>query len=172
MSEADGPPAEAAVFREDFQAFYGREFRSVVGLAYVLLGSHSGAEDLAQEAFLAALRDWDRVCGFDNPGAWVRRVVANRSVSWFRRRAVEAKALMRLGRSDGEVVEIEAEARELWDEVRHLPRRQAQVIALHYLDQRRIPEIGLILGLSENTVKTHLQRGRETLARRLDKEPG
>ena len=172
MGEADGPPADAVVFREDFQAFYGREFSSVAGLAYVLLGSRSGAEDLAQEAFLAALRNWERVCSFDDPGAWVRRVVANRSVSWFRRRAAEAKALMRLGRSDGQAVEIEAEARALWDEVRRLPRRQAQAIALHYLDQRRIPEIGLILGLSENTVKTHLQRGREALARRLDEELG
>ena len=171
MSEAGEPAAESAVFREDFQVFYAREFRPVVGLAYVLLGSRSGAEDVTQEAFVAALRAWDRVGGFADPGAWVRRVVANRSVSWFRRRVAEGKALMRLGRLDGQTVEIDAEARELWDEVRRLPRRQAQAIALHYLDQRKIPEIGLILGCSENTVKTHLQRGRETLGQRLDKEP-
>jgi len=171
MTEADRPLGETGGFREDFQAFYAREYRAVVGLAYVLLGSRSGAEDLAQEAFLAALRGWDRVCGLDAPGAWVRRVVANRAVSWFRRRTVEAKALMRIGHLDGEVPDIDLEARELWEEVRHLPRRQAQAIALHYLDQMRVPEIGGILGCSENTVKTHLQRGRDTLARRLDKEP-
>jgi RNA polymerase sigma-70 factor (ECF subfamily) len=171
MSEADEPAVAAAVFREDFQVFYAREFRSVLGLALVLLGGRSAAEDVAQEAFIAALRNWDRVAGLDDPGAWVRRVVANRSVSWFRRKTVEAKALLRLGQSDGQAAEISAETGELWDEVRHLPRRQAQAVALHYLDQRTIPEVGLILGCSENTVKTHLQRARETLARRLDKEP-
>ena len=171
MSGVDEPAVTAAVFREDFPVFYAREFHPVLGLAFVLLGDRSAAEDVAQEAFIAALRSWDRVAGLDDPGAWVRRVAANQSVSWFRRKTVEAKALLRLGRSDGQAAEISAETGELWDEVRHLPRRQAQAVALHYLDQRTIPEVGLILGCSENTVKTHLQRARETLARRLDEEP-
>ena len=171
MSEAGGPATPPAVFREDFRAFYARQFRPVAGLAHVLLGSRSAAEDLAQDAFLAVLRDWDRVAGLADPEAWVRRVVANRAVSWFRRRAAEARALVRLGHPDGDDLGLDAEALELWNEVRRLPRRQAQAIALHYLDQRKIPEIGLILGCSENTVKTHLQRGRDALACRLDKEP-
>jgi RNA polymerase sigma factor (sigma-70 family) len=170
MTEAEGSAGDSGAFREDFQAFYAHEFRSVAGLAYVLMGSRSGAEDLAQEAFLAAFHKWDHVSGFSEPGAWVRRVVANRAVSWFRRRSAEARALVRLGHSDGQIPEIDLEAQELWEEVRRLPRRQAQVIALHYLDQRRVSEIGCILECSENTVKTHLQRGRDTLARRLDKE--
>ena len=81
---------------EPFEDFYGREYLAVVGLAYALSGSRWGAEDLAQEAFLAAHRDWDRIGAYDQPGAWVRRVVANLSVSGFRRRAAEAKALARI----------------------------------------------------------------------------
>ena len=70
---------------ETFEDFYVREFAAIVGLAYALSGSRSGAEDLAQEAFLAAHRTWDRVGGYEEPGAWVRRVVANLAVSAFRR---------------------------------------------------------------------------------------
>ena len=81
---------------ETFEDFYEREFRAVVGLAYALSGSRSGAEDIAQEAFLVAHRDWDRVGTYDRPDVWVRRVVANLSVSVFRRRVVEAKALARI----------------------------------------------------------------------------
>jgi DNA-directed RNA polymerase specialized sigma24 family protein len=84
---------EASAFRPNFEAFYRQELHSVIGLAYVLSGSRSGAEDLAQEAFLAALRHWSDVGRYEDPGGWVRRVVANRAVSSFRRRAAEARAL-------------------------------------------------------------------------------
>jgi DNA-directed RNA polymerase specialized sigma24 family protein len=84
-------PGEVAA--ETFDDFYAREFSAVVGLAYALSGSRTGAEDLAKEAFLAAHRGWDRVAAFDDTGAWVRRVVANLAVSAFRRRLSEAKAI-------------------------------------------------------------------------------
>jgi DNA-directed RNA polymerase specialized sigma24 family protein len=87
------PPVETPP--ETFEDFYLREYIAVVGLAYALSGSRWGAEDLAQEAFLAAHRDWARISTYDRPGAWVRRVVANLSVSGFRRRVAEAKALAR-----------------------------------------------------------------------------
>ena len=68
-------------FRENFDTFYKAELQRVVGLAYVLSGSRSAAEDLAQDGFVAAYRHWERISSFDDPGAWVRRVVANRGVS-------------------------------------------------------------------------------------------
>ena len=66
---------------EPFEHFYRAEYRAVVGLAYALSGSRLAAEDIAQDAFIAAHRAWDRVGTYDQPGAWVRRVVANLSVS-------------------------------------------------------------------------------------------
>jgi DNA-directed RNA polymerase specialized sigma24 family protein len=89
--EAAALPAaeESDAFRSSFEAFYRREIRSIVGLAYVLSGSSRAAEDLAQEAFLSAFRHWDRIGAFDNPGAWVRRVVSTRAVSLYRRKAAE-----------------------------------------------------------------------------------
>ncbi len=161
---------EGEAFRESFDSFYERELSSVVGLAYVLSGSRSGAEDLAQEGFLAAYRHWDRIVSFDDPGAWVRRVVANRAVSAYRRRKAEVKALVKIGRPSFEILDMSQDAELIWDEVRRLPTRQAQTVALRYLDHRPIAEIARILECSENTVKTHLKRAKETLARRLEKE--
>lgn len=170
MIEEKASAMEPGVFREDFAAFYAREFRSVVGLVLVLSGSRSGAEDLAQEAFLAALRRWDRIAGYDKPEAWVRRVAVNRAVSRFRRLASEAKAVLRLEQGQFTVPEAESEAREVWDAVRSLPTRQAQVVALRFFDRRSIAEIARILECSENTVKTHLQRGKQALATKLGEE--
>lgn len=101
---------ESESFRESFDSFYQREVTAVVGLAFVLSGSRSGAEDLAQEGFLAAYRQWDRISSLDDPGAWVRRVVSNRSVSAFRRRTAEMKALLRLGQPSFELTEMPVES--------------------------------------------------------------
>lgn len=157
-------------FVEGFESFYAAERRPVLGLAYVLSGSRSGAEDLAQEAFVAAYRNWERVSAYDDPGAWVRRVVANTSVSWLRRKAAEAKALMRLGRPDFTIPEIDPTADLIWREVRRLPARQAQVVALRYLDGQEVSDIARILQCSESTIHTHLRRGKESLAHRLADE--
>ncbi len=161
---------EREAFRESFDSFYERELSSVVGLAYVLSGSRSGAEDLAQEGFLAAYRHWDRIASFDDPGAWVRRVVANRAVSGYRRRKAELKALMKIGQHSFEILDMSQDAELIWDEVRRLPTRQAQTVALRYFDHRAIAEIARILECSENTVKTHLKRAKQTLAQRLEQE--
>lgn len=81
--------------KQGFEALYRREFAGVVALAYVLSGSNAAAEDLAQEAFVAAHRRWNEISRYDDPGAWVRKVVSNMAVSTIRRRVAEAKALHR-----------------------------------------------------------------------------
>ena len=55
----------------------------------------------------------------------------------------------------------------LWQAVRELPERQAQVVVLHYVDDRLVAEIAELLDCSEGTVKTHLHRARLALARIL-----
>ncbi|MCP5026822.1 MAG: hypothetical protein GY929_11120 [Actinomycetia bacterium] len=52
---------ESGLVREPFEWFFEREFPSMVSLAYATTGSRLLAEDLAQEAFVAAYRDWE-VC--------------------------------------------------------------------------------------------------------------
>ena len=157
--------------RVSFEELYLKEFQAVVGLAYALSGSRGLAEDLAQEAFLAAYRNWPRVSTYDQPGAWVRRIVANLSVSAFRRRVVEAKGLVRLGLGERHrLPELSPTDGEFWEAVRSLPRRQSQVVALHYLEDLPVAEVAAILDMAPGTVKKHLFDGRRELARRLRTE--
>ncbi len=160
---------EPAVYSsETFEEFYAREFPAIVALAYALSGSRTASEDLAQEALLAAHCDWDRVGGFERPDVWVRRVVTNLSMSMFRHRYAEAKALARLALGTATTMPaLGAEDAEFWAAVRSLPRRQAQVIALRYLDDRSVAEIAEILGTATGTVKKHLHDGRQAVAHRL-----
>ena len=62
---------------------------------------------------------------------------------------------------------LDADDAEFWAAVRSLPRRQAQVIALRYLDDRSVAEIAEILGTATGTVKKHLHDGRRAVAHRL-----
>jgi len=156
---------------EAFESFYDREFRKVVALAYALSGSRSGAEDLAQEAFIAAHLRWDRIGTYDKPDAWVRRVVANMAISAFRRRSAERRALERLaGQTPTELPQLEPEDERFWNLVRELPPRQTQAITLFYLEDRSVNEIAEVIGCNPNTAKVHLFRGRQALAARLGLE--
>jgi RNA polymerase sigma-70 factor (ECF subfamily) len=153
-----------------FETFYQQELKAVIGLAYVLSGSRTIAEDLAQDAFLAAHKNWDKVAHYDKPQAWVRRVVANMSVSMFRRRVREAKALARLRSDEAVLPALPADDDQFWKAVRALPKRQSQAIALHYLEDLSVVDIAEILECAEGTVKVHLHKGRQRLADRLGLE--
>jgi RNA polymerase sigma factor (sigma-70 family) len=170
----DDPDTPEVRGGERFESYVRRDGKRLVGLAYTLCGSRTAADDLVQDALLAAYRNWDVVGRLDNPGAWVRRVIANRSVSLVRRRISETRGLARLAlhRPVSELPRVSTETEWIWREVRRLPKRQAQIIALRYFDQLSMSEIADILGCSKTTVNTHLRRAREALNRRLNTTGG
>ena len=151
-----------------FDAFYRSEFPRMVNIAYALSGSRLAAEDLAQDAMIAAHREWDRVGALDKPGAWTRRVVINKAASLYQRRMAELRAVARLGPFRGSLPQaLDVDAEQLWDEVRRLPRRQAQAIVLFYVDDMTVATITEIMECTESTVRVHLHKARQTLAARL-----
>lgn len=150
-----------------------QEYPSVVKLAYALSGSRTGAEDIAQEAFLRAYRDWQRVGSYEHQAAWVRRVAANLAASGLRRRLVEARALARLAaRREPALDPLPAGNADFWAAVRTLPHRQAQAVALYYLEDLSTQQIARVLDCAEGTVRAHLAKGRQALARRLQLDAG
>jgi RNA polymerase sigma factor (sigma-70 family) len=161
-----GPPSP-----EPFLAFYQREYRGLVALAASLIG-RSMAEDIAQEALMVALRRWDDVATLDSPLGWVRKVVANRSVSLVRRRLAELRALTRIGSLADRRADAPESDADFWALVRSLPRRQAQVIALHYVSDMSVMEIAATLGCKEGSVKASLFKARQRLLKNLGSPSG
>jgi RNA polymerase sigma-70 factor, ECF subfamily len=161
----DHTPAEPIVAVATFEELFRSNYQGVVGLIAALCGSRAVAEELAQEAFVRAFRRWDRIAAYDRPDAWVRRVAVNLAVSSARRTAAEARAMARVRRlSRRGAEELTAADDEFWRAVRRLPRRQAQCIALRYLEDRSIDDIAAILAVDTATVRVHLHRGRLALA--------
>ncbi len=88
---------------------------------------------------MAAYPRWDTI---QNPEGWVRTVVANNVHSWRRRRYAEARALVRIGRGRHSTIdEMPVDTAHFWAEIRRLPRRQAQTLALFYLEDRSADNI-------------------------------
>jgi RNA polymerase sigma-70 factor (ECF subfamily) len=155
----------------DFDDFYASEYGRIVALAYALTGDRGAAEDAAQDAFLAAHRDWDRVGRYDAPGAWVRRAVVNRSRSRFRRRGRESSALARVAASELASTEPSYdESEDFWRAVRALPPKLARCVVLHYVDDLDAAAIADVLGIAPSTVRVHLHRARLALAQSLGLE--
>lgn len=165
-ADSDRASSRSMSLRADtFEAFYVGEYGKVLALARVLTGDRARAEDLTHDVFAAALESWS---GIDNPAGWVRTVLTNRAHSAWRRRYAERRAVTRLETEVRVGQDLPAETEEFWDEVRRLSRRQAQTVALFYLEDRSIAEIAEILGCGESTARVHLTRGRRALARRLE----
>lgn len=163
-----GRPALAP--QPTFDDLFGREYPKVVRLAFALTGRRDVAEEEAQEAMLAAYRNWARLATYEDPSAWLRRVVVNRCTSVARRKMTEARLLVRLGAVRVEDPDLPEADDALWEAVRALPRRQRQVVALRFVEDRSVAQIAQIIGCDEPTVRTHLRRGRLAVAAALGVE--
>ncbi len=147
--------------RLDFGEFYEREFGHTARSLRPLVGA--SAEDVAQEAFLVALRQWSMVSELDVPIAWVGKVA--RRLAWRasgRERAravVEQRALGSASPGDRDLDLIAA----LVD----LPDRHEAAVWLHHIEDRPVAEVADHLGCSIAATKVLLMRARQRLARRL-----
>jgi len=157
-----------------FTALYEHEYRPLLRIAYGLTGSQGEAEELVQEAFVRCYQRWAKVEGYDNPGAWLRRVLLNLAASRGRRLAAEVRALTHLGARPSHHPAGPAEAgagdEEFWAAVRRLPRRQAQAIVLYYGDDLPTDDVARVMCCAEGTVRALLHQARTGLAKVLDPE--
>jgi RNA polymerase sigma-70 factor (ECF subfamily) len=153
------------VAAEDFDQLYHSQYGNVVAMAYALTGDLAEAQDLAQEAFCRAWQRWRTVSGYDEPLAWVRRVVANLATSRWRRLAVARRQLRR--EPERHVPALGPERVALVAALRRLPVTHRQAVALHYLADLPVAEVARELGVPEGTVKSWLHRSRTALAAHL-----
>ena len=146
-----------------FEEFYSRSYRPVLRVLIPLVVDVHAAEELAQEAFLRAYRDWPRVSAYDDPRAWVYRVAFRLAVSRWRRLRSAAAALVRYGPPPA-VDGPDAVSVAVLTALAHLPLAQRQVLVMHHMLDVPIPEIAVELAIPVGTVKARLYRGRAALA--------
>jgi RNA polymerase sigma-70 factor, ECF subfamily len=151
-----------------FRAHWPRAYRA----AYLVVHDGAAAEDIAQEAFVAAVRALDRFDRRRPFGPWLHRIVVNRAIDWARarslRREVGDEALAAASArgdpparalSEGAVAALGG-----------LSPDHRAVIVLRYLLEYTPGEIAKLLELPRGTVNSRLRRGLDALQETLAEE--
>jgi RNA polymerase sigma-70 factor (ECF subfamily) len=145
---------------ELFDRHWGQAYHA----AYLVTGDRAAAEDIAQEAFLAALR---ALPSFDlrRPlRPWLHRIVVNRAIDFSRARALRGELGVEAAREPAAVVPAEhGFGDEVVAALMTLGPEQRAVIVLRYLLDFTPGEIARLLELPRGTVNSRLRRGLDAL---------
>jgi RNA polymerase sigma-70 factor (sigma-E family) len=152
----------AELFRE--------EGASLVRLVRLFVDDRNAAEDLVQEGFIRLARSAHRIKDPAKAPAYLRSIVLNLARDNNRRGLVSLRHHLPFD-SDQASMEDELALRDDQQQViealRELPPRQRDCLVLRYYDELGIDDLASTLGISPNSVKTHLKRGLRALEERL-----
>ena len=159
-----------------FESLIRKYQKQVHALAFRKVRDFQTAEDITQETFLqvhqklATLNDPAKFSG------WLYAIVNHQCIAWYRENRLQTEALQEIY-----ISEIETEAYSRYIATEHakitaaaqkdlvkklltkLKESDREVITLHYFEDMTSAEIGEVLGVSENTVKSRLHRARQRL---------
>lgn len=152
-----------------YSAFVEQVWDHNLRVARLISGDAHRAEELLQDCLVKLYQRWRRIAKHGDPQAYLRRMLVNGNISWWRRRRRE-----RLVADSPDRADPAGAAPERHDDLRQalltLPRRQRSVVVLrHYADLSE-REVAAVLGCSVGTVKSHNSRALARL-RQLLPEP-
>ncbi|WP_406208953.1 SigE family RNA polymerase sigma factor [Kitasatospora sp. NBC_01560] len=145
--------------RPDFEEFVAARSPRLLRMAWLLTGDPHLAEDLLQTALAKVWPKWDKI-SIDRPEAYVRRVLVNSHVSWWRRRWQGELPHGELPEppTDADPYEDVVVGHVVASAVRALPPRQRAVVVLRYFEDLSVEETAAALGCSTGTVKSQTHR--------------
>jgi RNA polymerase sigma factor (sigma-70 family) len=161
----------AAVRRGDEVAFaelVRRHMRHAFGLAYRILGQREDAEDVVQEAFMAALGAIDTFDEARSFAPWFSRIVVNRALNARKRATARVTVVAGDGiAADTASPALAAEQGDVRERVgraiERLPERQRTIVRLSAYDGLSSGEIGELLDMPAGTVRWELHQARAAL---------
>lgn len=142
-----------------FRAFWPQAHRA----AFLVVHDAALAEDIAQEAFLAAIRNLDRFDRRRRFGPWLHRIVVNRAIDAARARALRGESELH----DAAATEApEPPDRSVLEALARLPPDQRGAVVLRHLLGYTPGEIAALLDLPRGTVNSRLRRGLDAMRER------
>ncbi|MFJ7589412.1 RNA polymerase sigma factor [Streptomyces sp. NPDC097617] len=164
VAESGGAPA-------DFDVFFTTHRPALLARAVMLCGSRQDAEDAVQDAFLAALENWDRISGYEQPNAWVNLVMRRKLWRVLRLRLKAKRAALDVSLPRQALPDETAQARRVLTAMAALPPRQRMVLVMYSLYAMTHQEIADDLNISPSTARGNLRKGRDNLRRMLGLDP-
>lgn len=158
-----------------FEEWVDAHSASLTRFALLVVGDQAGADDALQEALSRAYPRWDRIMRTDNPKAYVRRMIVNAHITWWRRaRRREAptpdlpEKVAPVGVTPAAPTARHEDADELWALCTQLPQRQRAAVVLRFYEGLSYAEVADLLGVAEVTVRSQTHRALTTLRSALE----
>ena len=166
----DADPAIAIDVDRLVVRLFEQEGQSLVRLARLFVDDRNAAEDLVQEAFIRLARSAHRIKDETKAAPYLRSIVLNLARDNNRRGLVSLRHHLPIDdrrASTEDEIELREDQQQVIDALRDLPQRQRNALVLRYYEEMGIDDIADAMGISRNSVKTHLQRGLSALEQRL-----
>ena len=161
----DAQRGSAAAIEHLFRSHWPQAHRA----ALLVVGDAAAAEDIAQEAFLAAVRALDRFDRRRPFGPWLHRIVVNRSIDWARARALRRELTADASAEPAAPEQPSSTASDrIAAALAELGPEHRAVVVLRYLLDYTPGEIAELLVLPRGTVNSRLRRGLDRLAAALE----
>jgi RNA polymerase sigma-70 factor, ECF subfamily len=155
----------------DLEALFREHWPRAHRAAFLVVQDAAAAEDIAQEAFLSAVRTLDRFDRGRPFGPWLHRIVVNRAIDWVRARTLRAEVggeslADRPAPDPVDAAFSEPTAAALAE---LSPEHRAVIVLRHLLDYTP-GEIAELLDLPRGTVNSRLRRGLDHLRDELPED--
>lgn len=184
LDQSAGPDDTQLVARslkQDHEAFgqlIDRHASAIVNLAYRMVGNQAEAEDLAQEAFLAAFKALPTFRADAKFSTWLYRIASNKCKDWLRVKRpgqgqydVDADEQLDLhvseDRTPEDLLSQQQVAKELNQAIQRLPPLYREAFVLKHIEGLSYEEMEDILGVRGDTLKMRVYKGRVQLSREL-----
>jgi RNA polymerase sigma-70 factor (ECF subfamily) len=148
-----------------FRVHWGPAHRA----AFLIVHDAAAAEDIAQEAFLSAIRALDRFDRRRPFGPWLHRIVVNRAIDWSRARTLR-REVAEPAESEAPEQRSEGWSEEIVAALAVLDADQRAAVVMRHLLEYTPGEIADILDLPRGTVNSRLRRALDRLAVELGEE--
>ena len=166
---------------EAFSVLVRKHQKSIHALAWRKVGDFHIAEEITQDTFLQVYKNLAQLKNPKQFAGWIYVIADNLCKRWHQKRKLSTQSLEDTSVAEIENVSYTRYVSEQWQtevaEDRHelvkkllskLPESERTVVTLFYLGEMTAKEIGKFLGVSVNTVKSRLRRGRERLQERQE----
>ena len=150
----------------DLEMLFRRHWPRAYRAAFLIVQDHAAAEDIAQEAFLAALRHLHRFDRRRRFGPWLGAIVANRAIDWARARTARRESAHELPETASPPAERRY-SQEVVTALGELSPEHRAVVVMRYVLEYTPGEIARALDLPRGTVNSRLRRGLDALEARL-----
>ena len=143
---------------------YKLYYKSMYSVCLRIVNDEGEAEDIMQESFLKAFRKIDTYRGEVSFGAWLKKIVINRSLDHLKKKKVqfeEVSTRMQLPDDNEEYREVDLE--QIKKAIRSLPDGYRTILSLHLIEGYDHEEISEILGISNSASRTQYSRAKAKL---------